>query len=76
MRTRDFRTFEPSPYNPVFTPSPDPDAWDCDGVLTPQVIEIDNVYYMVYAGKRGKEWQTGLAKASEAQNLNLTEAKL
>ena len=38
-------------------------AWDCDGILTPQVIEIDNIYYMVYAGKRGNEWQTGLAKA-------------
>ena len=31
----------------------------------PQVIEIDNIYYMVYAGKRGNEWQTGLAKARQ-----------
>jgi predicted GH43/DUF377 family glycosyl hydrolase len=31
-------------------------------VLTPHVIEIDDTYYMVYAGKKGKEWQTGLAK--------------
>jgi len=62
VRTRDFRTFEPSPHNPVFTPSSDPGAWDCEGVLTPQVIEIGDFYYMVYAGKKGKEWQTGLAK--------------
>jgi predicted GH43/DUF377 family glycosyl hydrolase len=62
VRTRDFRTFEPNPYNPVFTPSDDRDAWDCDGVLTPQVIEIGQTYYMIYAGKKGKEWQTGLAK--------------
>jgi hypothetical protein len=61
VRTRDFRTFEPNPHNPIFSPSPDPDAWDCDGLLTPQVIEIENRYYMVYAGMRGREWQTGIA---------------
>ena len=60
--TRDFRTFEPNPYNPVFTPSADRDAWDCDGVLTGQIIEIGQTYYMLYAGKKGNEWQTGLAK--------------
>jgi len=63
VRTRDFRTFEPNPHNPVFTPSEGPNAFDCDGVLTPQVIEIGDTYYMIYAGKKGKEWQTGLAKA-------------
>jgi hypothetical protein len=62
VRTRDFRRFEPNPYNPVFVPSSDPDAWDCDGVLTGQVIEIGETYYMLYAGKKGREWQTGLAK--------------
>jgi len=62
VRTRDFRTFEPNPHNPVFTPSADPGAFDCDGVLTPHVIEIGDTYYMIYAGKKGKEWQTGLAK--------------
>jgi hypothetical protein len=62
VRTRDFCTFEPNPYNPIFAPSSDPEAWDCDGVLTPQVIEIGDMYYMVYAGKKGREWQTGLAK--------------
>ena len=62
VRTRDFYTFEPNPYNPIFTPSNDPEAFDCDGVLTPQVIEIGDAYYMVYAGKKGQEWQTGLAK--------------
>ena len=62
VRTRDFREFEPNPHNPVFSPSTDPDAWDCDGVLTAQIIEIDDTYYMLYAGKKGKEWQTGLAK--------------
>ena len=63
VRTRDFVEFEPNPHNPIFTPSEDPDAWDCDGVLTPQVLQIGDAYYMVYAGMRGKEWQTGLAKA-------------
>ena len=62
VRTRDFRTFEANPHNPIFTPSDDPDAWDCDGVLTPQVVEVGDAYSMVYAGKRGQEWQTGLAK--------------
>jgi predicted GH43/DUF377 family glycosyl hydrolase len=62
VRTPDLLTFEPNPHNPIFTPSPDPDAWDCDGVLTAQVIEIGDTYYIVYAGKKGKEWQTGLAK--------------
>jgi predicted GH43/DUF377 family glycosyl hydrolase len=63
IRTRDFSTFEPNPYNPVFTPSLDPNAWDCAGVLTAQIIEIGEIAYMLYAGKRGQEWQTGLAKS-------------
>jgi hypothetical protein len=63
VRTRDFYTFEPNPYNPILKPSKDPDAFDCDGVLTPQVIEVGDSYYMVYAGKKGREWQTGLAVA-------------
>lgn len=53
-------TFEPNPYNPVFTPSDDPDAFDCDGVLTGQIFEVGNTYAMLYAGKKGQEWQTGL----------------
>jgi predicted GH43/DUF377 family glycosyl hydrolase len=61
VRTKDFQTFEPSPLNPVFVPPEDPDAWDCDGVLTPQVIKIGETYTMIYAGRKGDEWQTGLA---------------
>ena len=64
-RTPDFLSFEPNPYNPVFTPSPDRDAWDCDGVLTGQVIGTGDTYYMVYAGRRGREWQTGLARTGK-----------
>jgi predicted GH43/DUF377 family glycosyl hydrolase len=63
VRTRDFRTYEPNPYNPIFVPSENREAFDCDGVLTPQVIEVGDSYYMVYAGKKGQEWQTGLAIA-------------
>jgi len=62
VRTGDFRTFEPNPHNPVFLPSSDPDAWDRDGILTPHVFEAGDSYYMLYAGKKGREWQTGLAK--------------
>jgi len=62
VRTRDFRSFEPNPANPIFSPSPDPDAWDSDGILTPQVFEIGDFYYMLYAGRKGKEWQSGLAR--------------
>jgi predicted GH43/DUF377 family glycosyl hydrolase len=65
VRTRDFRTFEANPYNPIFTPSDDPAAFDCDGVLTPQVIAVGDRYYMVYAGKKGDTWQTGLASAPQ-----------
>ena len=65
VRTRDFHTFDPNPHNPIFTPSADREAWDCDSVLTGQVIEIGDTYYMLYAGKRGEEWQTGLARASK-----------
>ncbi len=61
VRTRDFSDFEPNPYNPVFTPSDDLDAFDCDGVLTGQIFEINDTYVMLYAGKKGNEWQTGLA---------------
>ena len=66
VRTRDFRTFEPSPLNPVFVPSAGPEAWDCDGVLTPQVIEIGDTFYMIYAGRKGNEWQTGLAATPDS----------
>jgi len=69
VRTRDFRSFEPNPHNPIFTPSNDPDAWDRDGLLTPQVFQMNGDYYMIYAGLRGQGWngvsevQTGLAVA-------------
>lgn len=65
VRTRDFHTFEPNPYNPVFTPSDDPDAFDCDSVLTGQIFEVGNAYAMLYAGKKGQEWQTGLCTIPE-----------
>ncbi len=65
VRTRDWHTFEPNPANPVFVPAEDTEAWDSGGVLTPQVIEIGDACYMVYAGKKGREWQTGLAVASK-----------
>ncbi len=60
VRTRDFQTFEPNPYNPIFIPSDDPNAFDCDGVLTGQIFEVGDTYAMLYAGKKGQEWQTGL----------------
>ena len=69
VRTRDFRTFEPNPHNPVLTPSKDPQAWDSNGLLTPQVFAIDGDYYMLYAGLKGSAWndvsqvQSGLAIA-------------
>jgi predicted GH43/DUF377 family glycosyl hydrolase len=62
VRTKDFITFEPSPHNPIFIPSDTPGAWDPDGVLTPQIVEHDGVFTMIYAGRRGNEWQTGLAQ--------------
>ena len=48
VRTRDFRSFEANPHNPIFTPSPDRGMWDCDGILTPQVFEAGDAYYMLY----------------------------
>ncbi len=65
VRTRDFQTFEPNPYNPIFTPSDAPEAFDCDSVLTGQILDIDGTYVMLYAGKKGQEWQTGLATIQE-----------
>ena len=61
VRTRDFRTFESNPYNPIFTPSEDPDAWDSDSVLTGQIFIAGGTAYMLYAGRHGQAWQTGLA---------------
>ena len=55
--------------NPIFTPATDADAWDCDGLLTPQVFAINGTYHMIYAGLRGSGWNrvsavgTGLAVA-------------
>ena len=62
-----------NPHNPVFAPSPDPDAWDCDGVLTPHVIEISDKCYMIYAGRKGNEWQTGLAVTRAPQTSGRRE---
>lgn len=61
VRTKDFQTFEANPHNPIFAPADDPDAWDCDGILTPQVFEVNGTFWMLYAGLKGKEWQSGLA---------------
>ncbi len=63
VRTRDFRHFEANPRNPVFTPSTRRGMWDCDGVLTPQVFVSAGSFYLLYAGRKGTEWQSGLAIA-------------
>ena len=68
VRTKDFKTFEPNPFNPIFKTNRDPDAWDSDGLLTPQVFELGDYYYMLYAGLDGDGWgkghcQSGLARA-------------
>jgi predicted GH43/DUF377 family glycosyl hydrolase len=68
VRTRDFRIFEANPHNPVFVPSKEAGAWDCDGILTPQVFEAGDFYYLLYAGKKGNEWQSGLAKTKKPWN--------
>lgn len=69
VRTRDFCSFESNPHNPVFTPSADRSMWDCDGILTPQVFRVNGDCYMLYAGKKGQAWQTGLAKADTLQEI-------
>ena len=51
---------------PIFTPAAERGAWDCDGILTPQVFEAGDAYYMLYAGRKGREWQSGLARAGKA----------
>ena len=56
MRTRDFRTFQPNPTNPILTPNEDPDAWDSGELLTPHVFEVNGDYYMLYAGLKGRGW--------------------
>jgi len=59
VRTKDFITFEPNPGNPIFTPSADSTAWDSDGLLTPQVFEAGDYYYLIYAGLNGDGWNKG-----------------
>lgn len=66
IRTRDFRHFESNPGNPIFGPSADRSRWDCDGILTPHVFQSAGSFYMLYAGLRGSEWQSGLAKTWES----------
>ena len=56
VRTKDFKTFEASPYNPIFTPNEDPGAWDSSQLLTPQVFELNEKFYMLYAGLKGSGW--------------------
>ena len=31
--------------------------------VAPQVFEAGGCYYLLYAGMKGREWQSGLAKA-------------
>lgn len=59
VRTKDFKTFEPNPGNPILKVSNDANAWDSDGLLTPQVFEMGNYYYMLYAGLNGEGWNKG-----------------
>ncbi len=56
VRTKDFKAFEANPHNPIFTPSTNPDAWDSSQLLTPQVFELNDRFYMLYAGLRGSGW--------------------
>ena len=64
VRTKDFLNFEFNPQNPILSPDRHSATWDRDGLLTPQVFHMDGYYYMLYAGKKGNEWQTGLAKGA------------
>jgi len=59
VRTKDFKTYEPNPYNPILKVSSDTSAWDSDGLLTPQVFELGDYYYMLYAGLNGSGWNKG-----------------
>lgn len=68
VRTRDFKTFEANPYNPIFTTNEDPNAWDSDGLLTPQVFELGDYYYMLYAGVHGEgAWASGHCQSGLAR---------
>ena len=64
VRTKDYLNFEFNPQNPILSPDRHSATWDRDGLLTPQVFHMDGYYYMLYAGKKGNEWQTGLAKGA------------
>lgn len=59
IRTKDFNNFEANPYNPIFKVAEDSTAWDSDGLLTPQVFEAGDYYYMLYAGLNGEGWNNG-----------------
>lgn len=59
VRTKDFKTFEPNPDNPIFTTSSDSTAWDVNELLTPQVFETSDYFYMLYAGITGGGWDKG-----------------
>ncbi|MDG2169406.1 MAG: hypothetical protein P8L44_15930 [Opitutales bacterium] len=67
IRTKDFKTFEPNPDNPIFITNEDPDAWDSDGLLTPQVFELGDYYYMLYAGLHGEGWNKGHCQSGLAR---------
>ncbi len=59
IRTKNFINFEANPYNPIFRVAEDSAAWDSDGLLTPQVFEAGDYYYMLYAGLNGEGWNKG-----------------
>lgn len=59
VRTKDFKTFEANPHNPILTANEDPNVWDADGLLTPHVFQLGDYYYMLYAGLKGESWGKG-----------------
>lgn len=59
VRTKDFESFEPNPHNPILKVSKEANTWDSDGLLTPQVFEMGDYYYMLYAGLNGDGWNKG-----------------
>lgn len=69
VRTKDFETYEPNPDNPIFTVAADSTEWDSDGLLTPQVFEAGDYYYMLYAGLNGSGWDKGHCVSGMARML-------
>lgn len=63
--SNDMRTWRRYPDNPVFSAGP-PGSWDSRAIWFPEILKLDDHYYMWYEGYNGESSQVGLAVSTSS----------